>query len=170
LHVGEISVVKAISLNALWHSRLPNVIRGNIDRSGQKICFAAEHDGLFYACAIWTNPIAGPLLTKGESWLELRRFAIADDAPRFTATRMLSIMVRHIRKKFPEIVKLISYQDQAAHAGTIYKAAGWIAGKTVTDTNWGLRRSRHGRMRNPVIAPGIKIRWEKSLVAIVEGR
>ena len=87
LHVGEVSVVKAIDLNALWHSRLPNVIRGNIDRNRHSICFAAEHAGTFYASAIWSSPVAGDLLTKGEFWLELRRFAIANDAPKNTASR-----------------------------------------------------------------------------------
>lgn len=161
LHIGEVSVAKAIDLNALWHSRLPSVIRGNIDRNRHSVCFAAEFDGVFYASAIWSSPVAGDLLTKGEYWLELRRFAIADDAPKNTASRMLSIMCRLIRARFPEIVRLISYQDTEAHAGTIYKAAGWSRGKVVTDTNWGLRRSPTGRVRNAVIAPGVKVRWER---------
>lgn len=160
LHVGEISVRQAIALNRLWHSRLPEVIQGNIDRNRHRICFGAEFGGTFYACAIWSSPVAGDLLTKGEFWLELRRYAIADDAPRNTATRMLAVMVKAIRKRFPEVSRLISYQDTEVHAGTIYKAAGWANGKTVTDTNWGLRRSPTGRTRNAVIAAGTKIRWE----------
>ena len=49
--------------------------------------------------------------------------AIASDAPKYTATRMLSIMVKRIKKEFPDIVRLISYQDTEVHKGTIYKAA-----------------------------------------------
>jgi hypothetical protein len=160
-------VVKAIELNALWHSRLPTVIRGNIDRNRHSICFAAEHDGVFYASAIWSSPVAGDLLTKGDHWLELRRFAVANDAPKNTASRMLAVMVRIIRRRFPTIVRLISYQDTDAHAGTIYKASGWRRGKEVTDTNWGIRRSPTGRKRNPVVAPGVKIRWELPLAGAV---
>jgi hypothetical protein len=163
LHIGAISLDTAIRLNALWHSRLPVVIKSNAQRVRNLACFAAEHENRYYASAIWTDPIAGILLTKGERWIELRRYAIADDAPKNTASRMLSIMVRMIRKKMPEIVRCISYQDTDAHEGTIYKASGWIAGKVVSDTNWGLRSSEHGRKRNPVVAPGIKVRWELPL-------
>jgi hypothetical protein len=163
LHFGQISVPQAIALNALWHSRLPRVVRGNIDRNRHRVCYAAEFAGVFYAAAIWSSPVAGDALTKSEFWLELRRMAIADDAPRNTASRMLSWMVRDIRRQFPELARLISYQDTDVHAGTIYKAAGWTAGHEVTDTNWGLRRSVHGRKRNDVVAPGKKIRWERLL-------
>lgn len=160
LHVGQITVQKAIQLNALWHSRLPTVIRGNIDRNRHSICFAAEYDGVFYAVAIWSSPVAGLRLTRGEQWLELRRYAISEDAPKNTASRLLSVMVRLIHRKYPEIVRFISYQDCDSHSGTIYKASGWVIGKTVTDTNWGMRRSVHGRIRNIVVAPGKKIRWD----------
>ena len=159
-HVGEISSALAVRLNEQWHSRLPTVIRGNIDRNTHSVCFGAEYANRFYAVAIWSSPVAGRLLTKGEHWLELRRFAIADDAPRNTASRLLSIMTKMIRRKYPEIVRLISYQDTEAHAGTIYKAAGWKAMHRVCDTNWGLRGGPHSRKRNPVNAPGVKVRWE----------
>ncbi len=163
LTCGVITVPKAMSLNRLWHSRLSVTVRGNIDRNTHKVCYGAEFCGVFYACAIWTTPVAGRGLTKSEHWLELRRFAISDDSPRNTATRMLSWMVRDIRKRFPSVRRLISYQDTDVHEGVIYKAAGWSVGHKVTDTNWGLRRSKSGRKRNPVIAPGVKIRWEKKV-------
>ena len=161
LHVGEVSVVKAIDLNALWHSRLPKVIRGNIDRNRHSICFAAECAGIFYASAIWSSPVSRELATNGECLLELRRFAIANDAPKNTASRMLSVMVRLIRRRFPEIVRLLSYQDTAVHAGTIYKAAGW--------QRVGFRRggidawSSNVRKRVNTQAAGDKVRWELEL-------
>ena len=159
LEFGTISVPLAIKLNELWHSRLPDVVRGNIDRNRHKVCYGALYKNLWYASAIWSSPVAGDALTKGEFWLELRRYAIANDSPKNTATRMLSYMVRDIRKQYPEITHLISYQDTSVHNGTIYKAANWTAEHEVTDTNWGLRRSEHGRKRNKVVAPGKKIRW-----------
>ena len=58
LHVGEISLDMAIRLNELWHSRLPNVVKNNVQRVRHLACFCAEHDGIYYASAIWTDPIA----------------------------------------------------------------------------------------------------------------
>jgi len=160
LYIGEISVVKAIDLNGLWHSRLPKVIRGNIDRNRHSVCFGAEYAGTFYASAIWSTPVADNLLkTSGGYCLELRRFAIANDAPKNTASRMLSVMVKLIRKKFPEIVRLVSYQDTAAHLGTIYKASGWRQTALSKGRSW----SVNGRSRNPEQSIANKIRWERKL-------
>jgi len=164
LHVGEIHVTRAIQLNAIWHSRLPNVVRGNIDRNTHSVCFGAEYAGNFYASAIWSSPVAGNRLSSdGTIWLELRRFAIASDAPKNTASRVMAIMVRLLRVKFPDVTRLISYHDTDVHSGTIYKAAGWTATKKVTDSNWGVRSSGRGRKRAPPVAPGIKVRWELAL-------
>lgn len=75
LHVGEISLDMAIRLNELWHSRLPNVVKNNVQRVRHLACFCAEHDGIYYASAIWTDPIAR--LLNGRNWLELRRPALS---------------------------------------------------------------------------------------------
>src|SRR5205085_957945 len=69
-------------LNEAWHSRLPKI--GN---SHFRVCYVAECNNVFYAVAAWSNPVAR--LLPQQTWLELRRFAIAEDAPRFTASRML---------------------------------------------------------------------------------
>jgi len=160
LYVGQVSVVKAIDLNALWHSRLPKVIRGNIDRNRHSICFAAEYAGTFYASAIWSTPVADNLLkTSGGYCLELRRFAIANDAPKNTASRMLAVMIRIIRRRFPDIVRLVSYQDTEAHSGTIYKASGWHIAALSKGRSW----SANGRIRNPEQSMADKIRWELTL-------
>ena len=44
----------AVTLNRLWHSRLPTVRRGNVATG---LFYVAEFDGLYYAVAIWTNPV-----------------------------------------------------------------------------------------------------------------
>jgi len=152
-----------MALNFLWHSRLPNVVRGNIDRNKHAICFGAEFQDRWYAAAIWSSPVAGNRLSCDGYWLELRRFAIATDAPKNTASRVMAIMTKLIKKRFPEIVRLISYHDTDVHLGTIYKASGWKATKTVSDSNWGVRSSGHGRKRAPPVATGIKVRWEYPL-------
>jgi hypothetical protein len=129
-------------------------------------CFAAEFAGIIYAVAIWSNPVAASLPQR--EWLELRRFAIAGDAPKNTASRMLAVMGRLIRESLPEVKKLISYQDEEAHAGTIYKAAGWVAGQRHAGGSWNRPNARNlnGKPRTRPDrngATGPKIRWEKDL-------
>ena len=145
------------TLNREWHSRLPRV--GN---SHFRVCYAAEFDGLFYAVAAWSNPVAR-LLPQRE-WLELRRFAIAPDAPKNTVSRMLGWMRRDILGAFPDVVRLISYQDLSCHAGTIYRASGWRPAENYKPrargwTGWG-NRPRLGRT-NQTLAP--RMRWEYDL-------
>jgi len=63
-------------------------------------------------------------------WRELRRMACAADAPKNTASRFLGWMVRWFRANEPGIGRLIAYQDNEVHRGTIYLAAGWERGWT----------------------------------------
>ena len=151
---SEIPERTFFNLNTLWHSRLPKC--GN---SHFRVCYGAEHDGVWFAVAAWSNPVAR-LLPQRE-WLELRRFAIAPDAPKNTASRMLGWMRRDIRSRFPDVVRLISYQDLDAHTGGIYKAAGWKHADNFKPrargwVGWG-SRPRKGRT-NQAVAP--RMRWE----------
>ena len=152
-----IALKRAIELNREWHSRLPRVVESNIIRTVRHICYSAECGGLFYAVAIWTNPVAR--LLPQQTWLELRRLAIADDAPKNTATRMIGWMVRDIRKRWPELERLCSYQDTAVHVGTIYRASGWIATTVNKDGEW----NRPNRFREAAQAGSAKQRWEFDL-------
>jgi len=159
LHFGDVSTDLAISLVALWHSRLPKVDKSNISRTKRLWCVGAECEGRWYAVAIWTNPIS-PTYAHAP-YLELRRMAIADDAPKNTASRMLGVMARMAKKRFSEITRLISYQDTDVHRGTIYAASGWTAAATNNDATW----NRNARKRSAPQAPGAKIRWEKEIAA-----
>jgi hypothetical protein len=114
-------------LNRLWHSRFPGFGGG-----GYRATHSAQFDGLYYAVAIWTNPSAAKLPQL--SWLMLKRWAIADDAPPNTASRMMMWMVRDIRKRLPEVEMLVSYSDPDTHDGAIYKASGWTEGDTTKRT------------------------------------
>ena len=105
-------------LNELWHSRLPNC-----KNAFEGFFFGAKYDDKNYAVAWWSKPVARSY--NGKDYLELRRLAICQDAPKFTATRMLSQMRKHIKISHPHVVKLISYQDTEVHTGTIYKADNW---------------------------------------------
>lgn len=143
--------------NLAWHSRLPK-----IGASQGRVYYAAECNGVIYAVAMWSNPVAR-LLPQLE-WLELRRMAISDDAPKNTASRMISWMVRDIRKRFPDVVRLISYQDCEVHQGTIYKASGWKQAENYVSRKrgWGPKtvwanRNRAGRT-DQAVSP--RMRWE----------
>lgn len=65
-------------------------------------------------------------------------------------------MVKLIRKRFPKITKLISYQDTAVHKGTIYKASGWNNTTSTEFLSW----TTNNRRRNKEQATGKKVRWE----------
>ena len=156
LWVDVIDFAEALALNRLWHSRLPRLGTGCIDNQ-PFLCFGAQAGGLWYAAAVWSNPVARNL--PQDTWLELRRLAIAPDAPRNTASRMLRVMVLLVRRMRPEVTRVISYQDIEFHTGAIYRAAGWTPTKVNRDGNW----NRPGRSRPKSQSESPKQRWEKVL-------
>lgn len=158
LEIGVISLDRAIVLNKLWHSRLPEYRVGCRPIQHGKICFGAMYENIIYAIAIWSHPNA-IALDSGEV-LELRRFAISPDSPKNTASRMLRIMRKIIKQCFPEIKKLISYQDSEVHRGTIYKADGWTAANRSKANDWTMNGKRN---RPKPQNKADKIRWEKIL-------
>ncbi len=142
----------AKQLNRLWHSRLPK-----LTSPACRASYGAEFGGVIYAVAVWCRPLAR-LLPQYE-WLELQRLAIAPDAPKNTASRLLAIMARLVRDQFPEITRLISYQDTAVHTGCIYRAAGWVATNLSDGGEW----SRLSRPQRKAQSSAPKRRWEKVL-------
>ena len=158
LLIGHISHPKFLELNKLWHSRLP--LCENAWR-GVGVCFGAEFKGRYYAVAYWSHPVSASIDHHG--CYELRRMAICNDAPRYTASRFLAIMVKLLRKQMPTLNRLISYQDTDVHKGTIYKASGW---KRIDGVHHKIRHDkgrRDGGYRNAPVATGHKIRWELAL-------
>jgi len=152
-------------LNRAWHSVLPRLELPTV--KGKTVCYAATFEGTIYAVAAWSDPVA-PSQDDG-STIELRRLAICEDAPKNTASRILSVMARLVFKKFPEANRLISYQANAVHAGTIYAAAGWTNEHLSRYSEWGTRR-RRVRAAGFIVAPSTrkpsqvksdKIRWAK---------
>lgn len=158
LRFEKCSIRRAIELNRNWHSVLPKVDEGNILRNTRQICYLAQFDGIDYAAAIWTSPVAR--LLNDLPRLELRRLAIGPDAPKNTATRMLAWMRSDVKKQWPELVQLISYQDTERHSGTIYKASGWCEAKLkhASATCWGGRSV--SRPRKESQSKSVKKRWE----------
>jgi len=146
-------------LNKLWHSKLPNLTNWMACES-----YSAEYCNRFYAIAIFGPPVARAL--NGTATLELRRMAIASEAPKNTASRMISVMLKILKVSKPWLKKIISYQDTDVHQGTIYKASGWQIGHITkkSEIRWGkLNKDGKGRIRNEIIATGEKIRWERRL-------
>lgn len=161
LEISRVDTEKARNLNQLWHSRLPST-----PAAGGYVSYAAIYKNRYYAVALWSTPIAREF--NGKGYFELRRMAIAPDAPKNTASRMLSMIRKLIRSEFKNIVKLISYQDTAVHSGTIYKASGWTAAyyrDRGRERGW---ESRHdGSVTVTKTEEGNnspKIRWEYDLV------
>lgn len=160
LEVRRINRYRARDLNALWHSRLPVYDTGFCLNS--LVSFCATYRNVIYAVAIWTNPVAANL--PQHEWLELRRMAIAPDAPRYTASRMLSQMVKQIRRTFPKVTTLVSYQDMDVHSGTIYKASNWVSDKIHKGGSWNRPNAKNlnGKPRTRPdnnSATGPKQRW-----------
>jgi hypothetical protein len=166
LWVERILFPQARQLNGMWHSRLPRIgDPPNVMTPSAAPCFAAIFDGVIYAVAIWSHPVSRSLPQK--HWLELRRLAIAPDAPKNTASRMLAVMTRLLRKQKPDVCRLISYQDTAVHSGCIYRAAGWEPTVVSAYSTWNRPNSRNtsGRPRKRPADQSMaqKQRWEKVL-------
>lgn len=157
LWFSKVDFNRASDLNRLWHSRFPETGGGNA-----RVCYAAEFQGIFYAAAIWTNP-SSPKLPQRE-WLMLKRWAIADDAPKNTASRMDGWMFRDLKKRFPEATKAVSYSDPDKHDGGIYRACGWSEGETTArktaGKNWKNRERQHITKNEPCERV---TRWTKAI-------
>ena len=157
LHVENIDFQRATEINRVWHSILPRFGTGCV-KEMKFPCFACEYDGVIYAVAIWSHPAARNL--PQHEWLELRRMAIADDAPRNTASRMLRIMRMLLHRKLPAIVRVCSYQSKTIHTGAIYRADGWRAVSECKGDTW----NRPSRARLAAQQVDDRIRWERPIV------
>lgn len=127
----RISNKSGVEANQKWHSILPSIPVFHV-----QIAYGALYEGRLYAVALWGRPVARTIC--GLGYLELRRMAISEIAPKNTASRMLAWMAKDIAKIRPDIIKLISYQDTSHHKGIIYKAAGWKpVDRSASPVNWG---------------------------------
>lgn len=160
--VDRCDVRHARVLIARWHSRLPETQAGP-----WMAAYRLAFDGVTYAVALWNSPSARTLA--GEC-IELRRMAVASDAPHCAASRFLSEMCKRVRVEFPDRERAISYQDTAAHTGTIYRAAGWTAAYTSkprqrdrSGTRAGTRRMYRWNLNGVEPDAAAKVRWEMRL-------
>ena len=149
----------ACMLNELWHSRLPKIHWSNVVRNTHYICYVFKYKQAVIGVAIWSSPVAQNRMKNGKRILELRRMALSNVCPKNTATYTIGRMVKDIKIRFPEITKLVSYQDTSVHLGTIYKASNWRVGGQVEFMDW----TTGTRKRRKIQSDSSKIRWEYSL-------
>lgn len=159
--IKEVPIKAALIYNEKWHSRLPKLTNW----FSCNLAYAATFNSEVFAVAIFGRPVARAFNDKPV--LELRRMAICDKCPKNTASRVLKVCLLLISRKYPNIEKVISYQDTEVHKGTIYKASNWKIGRVTKakEVRWGaLNKEGKGRKRNRVIAKGDKIRWEYNII------
>lgn len=161
-HMEEIPMREACDLNKRWHSMLPRTDLGNMLCGNTSVAYAAGFDGKWYAVAMFSQPIIRAIAKDGVT-IELRRLAICHEAPKNTASRMLSICCRLVKRKFPQMVKVVSYLAVDVHAGTIYKAAGWTPVGQITPARPQRLRGSKQRATGPLQTTSAKQRWEVML-------
>lgn len=163
LTVTEIGMRLARDLNTQWHSMLPRTDLGNLLCGNTSVAYGAEFGGRWFAVAIWSQPIIRSMCD-GKT-IELRRLAICGDAPKYTASRMLRVMRKLVKAKFPSMEKTISYLAVDVHAGTIYKASGWVPVGEITAARPQRFSGVNSRTRAtaPLQTTSRKQRWEQLL-------
>jgi len=149
----------ACMLNELWHSKLPKIHWSNVVRNTHYVCYVFFYKQAVIGVGIWSSPVAQNRFKDGKKMLELRRLALSDVCPPNTASRVIAEMINRIKIKFPEIERLISYQDKSVHLGTIYKASNWFIGGQTTLLDWNTKR----RKRSQLQSTADKVRWEYDL-------
>lgn len=158
LRIVEISMRQGCELNKRWHSMLPRTDLGNMLCGNMSVAYAAEFDGMYYAVGLWSQPIIRSMCDGAT--IELRRLAICDDAPKNTASRMLAIMRRLVRQKYPAMKRAVSYLAVDVHEGTIYKASGWTPVGKVVDARPQRLPGSPQRATGPLQTKSRKQRWE----------
>lgn len=152
-YIKRITVKEACRCNRIWHSSLPKIVESNIYRNKRHVCYGLFHVGVCYGISIWTSPVARGL--DDTTTIELRRMALRSGAPHNSASWMISKMVKDIHTLFPEVTRLVSYQDTDIHSGTIYKASNWIPVSVTVFSPW-----NKSRKRNKPQTTSNKVRWE----------
>ena len=162
LNIVEIDMRTACDLNKRWHSMLPRTDLGNMLCGNMSAAYAAEFEGRYFAVAIYSQPIIRAIAKCGTT-IELRRLAICGDAPSNTASRILAVCRRLVKRKYPFLTKAVSYLAVDVHKGTIYKAAGWRPVGAISDARPQRKRGDKGRATGPLQTTSRKQRWEIDL-------
>lgn len=105
-------------------------------------------------------PCGANRMTNGKITLELIRLALCPDCPKNSATRVMSVCEKIIKKVYPRYKYLVSYSDDSRHIGTIYKAGNF---KNIGKTEGNDWTNRPGRERSKNLSKTVKTKWIKLL-------
>jgi hypothetical protein len=120
--------------------------------------------------------------TAEDGVLELKRFALLDEAPRNTESYFLGRLARILGKM--GYIRLLAYSDErAGHLGTIYRAAGWnmvsahqgsptvsINGRTYHARSLTIDRPYAAKLRESVADGGAEMVRSPGLLRLYEKR
>lgn len=148
-------------LNKAWHSMLPRTDLGNLLCGNMSVAYGASYELAWYAVAIYSQPIVAAMCDS--KTIELRRLAICSQAPKNTASRMMALTRRLLKKKWPHLRRIISYQAVDVHKGTIYKADGWMPVGHIVAARPRRSPGSLQRATGPLQTQSRKLRWEKQL-------
>jgi len=112
----------ASELNREWHSRLPIIHWSNIVRNRNYICYGACYDWQYFGVGIWSSPVNQNF--DFDTVLELRRLAIAPNAPKFTATWMIGKMVKAIREDVLGIIRFSFHWRKDHDKQKVFQCSG----------------------------------------------
>jgi hypothetical protein len=152
----------ACGLNRRWHSLLPRSDLGNMLCGSRSVAYAAEFDGRYWAVAMFSQPIIRSIAADGKA-VELRRLAVCDAAPKNTASRMLAVCLRLVKRKYPALERAVSYLAVDVHRGTIYRASGWHPAGEVAAARAQRPKGSRQRATGPLQTHSRKQRWEIEL-------
>ena len=165
--ICEVDMRTGCYLNGTWHSMLPRwsgAFIGAMLAGRTSVPYAAIHNGKPYAVAIWSQPAIRQQCNG--TTIELRRLACGPECPKNTASRMLSVMLKLVKYKWPFLVRAISYRAIDAHKGTIYKASGWRPVGTICNARPQRMRGSKQRATAPLQTDSRKQRWEIDLTSV----
>jgi hypothetical protein len=149
---GEAALVKTFIRE--HHRILPNPPAGWL-----VAILALDSSRNVWATATWGRPVARR--EEQHRTVELTRLTTRDGAPPNTCTRLMAASRRILRVLYPKLERAISYSDDDAHAGTIYRADNWrlvYAGQVSRTPVWTTRAGRiAGTERRS------RSKWERSL-------
>jgi hypothetical protein len=129
LDIASHKAIKYACINFHYAKAVPNVgIAFNVFNNANEWC------GVICYGVGATNNIASPYQLKQGQVIELLRMAL--NGKQESTTKALSLSIKLVGKKNPNIKLLVSYADsEQGHYGTIYQATNWIYTGFSIDTN-----------------------------------
>ncbi len=112
--------------------------------AGARVRIAVYHKGWLVGALLIGRPVA-----RNEdqyTTVELTRMVLLDVCPKNSESYVLSRAIKIVRKKLPEVRRIIAYADSTRHTGAIYKAVGFrCVGMTAGEKRGWQRQKRKGR-------------------------